>query len=197
MMIKKIYLFCLCLLTISLGIYGCTNSDVKEKDSQTVSHEKENKIYFNRMEMIPSSLMDIELHVEDFEKIDQEELIAYYGVNIFPNVPNDLKLSENQYGVYKENKNIYYDGNIINYANEDFTKSVNIEVSKDQFIPSDISKVFGDNYQDSLIDGVEICLGQTDDQYYYAEFIRQNVGFRIIADGLSQEEFISVIQSLI
>lgn len=191
-MMKKTFIFCLCLFTVLLGIYGCTS----EKDSQE-SYEKKNEIYFNHIKMIPSSLEDIELNGEDFEKIEKEELVDYYGINIFPSVPSDLKLSNNQYGIYKNNGQIYYDGNVINYANEDFTKSVNIEVSKEQFIPSDISEVFGDQYQQSVIDGMDICLGQTDDQYYYAEFLYHEVGLRIVADGLSEEEFISVIESLI
>jgi hypothetical protein len=40
-------------------------------------------------------------------------------------------------------------------------------------------------------------IGQTPEGILYAEFLYQNNGFSLGAEGLSQEEFIAVIESII
>lgn len=59
--------------------------------------------------------------------------------------------------------------------------------------------VFLDEYDEkSIINNVEVAIGQdTNSEYYFAEFLLHNVGFRFIVEGLTQDEFVAVISSLI
>lgn len=53
-------------------------------------------------------------------------------------------------------------------------------------------------YQEkSIINNLEVAIGHSATGYYYAQFMYQNVGFQVIADGLTQDEFVAVISSLI
>lgn len=49
----------------------------------------------------------------------------------------------------------------------------------------------------SIINNVEVAIGHSADGYYYAQFLYHNVGFQIVAKGLTQDEFVSIISSLI
>lgn len=48
-----------------------------------------------------------------------------------------------------------------------------------------------------MINNVEILIGVNDDGCYYAEFMYKGVGFLLEADGVTQDEFVSVISSVI
>ncbi|WP_289301989.1 hypothetical protein, partial [Sporofaciens musculi] len=92
---------------------------------------------------------------------------------------------------------IYFDFNILNYSNETFSKGINIEIQKGSLPTSDC--VFLDEYDEkSIINNVEVAIRQdTNNEYYFAEFLHHNVGFRFIVEGLTQDEFVAVISSLI
>ena len=49
----------------------------------------------------------------------------------------------------------------------------------------------------SLINGTEVMIGQYGDSSFEVEMIYNNVGFRIHFRGLSQEEVIAVIDSIL
>lgn len=151
-------------------------------------------------DIISGDRADIALLKNDFIKMSREELADYYDTAIFPEVPSDLKeWDEYRYGIYRRDGGTgetYYDNNVINYSNEDFSRSLNIEVSKGRLPVTDIAD-FYEISEKSKINGVEVGIGLSDAGYYFVEFIYNNTGFRIIGNGLSEEELITVITSLI
>ena len=143
--------------------------------------------------------MDIGLMWDDFVEMAPEELRDYYGMDVVPEVPADLKAWEDQqYGVFRREGGageLYWDGNVLNYSNESFDRSVNLEVWKHRDFISCVA--FFDFIEErSVINGVEVALALSEGGYYHAEFTRDGVGFRLIAEGLSKEEVVDVIRSL-
>ena len=91
---------------------------------------------------------------------------------------------------------MYCDLQALNYSNEDFSRTVNVEVVKDG-LPLCDYMLFEENKEKSIINNLEVAIGHSATGHYYAQFIYQNVGFQVIADGLTQDEFVAVISSLI
>lgn len=144
------------------------------------------------------------LMLDNFTRMTEEELCEYYGTNVFPEVPEDLSLWSSvtdggSYGIYRrEDGEIYHDQNVINYSNLDdaMGRSINIEVAKGRLPFSCVGFFEYDCMKPSVIGGEEVYMAESG-TYYYAEFMHDNVGFRLIIHGLSEEEIVSVISSLI
>lgn len=49
----------------------------------------------------------------------------------------------------------------------------------------------------SVINNIEFVIGLTENGYYYSEFMYNGVGFLIDAEGVTEEEFIAIITSII
>ncbi len=178
---------------------GNTNIPVIEENVN--SPTTENQIRILEIEKLPadSQQMFFYLAVDDFIRMSHDEINEYYGVNIFPSVPSDLESNDNQLlGIYKRKTSgeLYYDGNKIQYSNEDLSRGVAINVDKES-LPYDFGNFFANIQSKSVINNVEVGIGQTPIEEFYAEFMYQNVGFRIFAYGLSQDEFVAIIESLL
>lgn len=162
---------------------------------------KEDIIVINEMDDLSSDKQNICLLVDDFVVMNKEKLTAYYGIDVFPDYPADLKEwdVESGYGIYRREQGtgeVYWDGIVINYSNEDFSRSLNVEVEKGN-LPFSCIADFSKIEELSVINGIEVGLGKNENGYYFAEMIYEGVGFRIIAQGLSEEEVVSVVKSLI
>ncbi len=191
---------CLALLIIFLA------QPKAESKKQIISEsdKPENRIVINQIDGISADRMYICLLWEDYVPMNKEELIEYYGINVFPDVPEDLREwdSENGsagYGIYRRDGGtgeVYHDGNVLNYSNEDFTRSINIEFSKGK-LPFTCCGDFEHYCEMSEICGVEVGIGQSDNGHYLVEFMYADVGFRMIIEGLSIDEIESVIESII
>lgn len=159
-----------------------------------------NKIIVHQIEGLSADKHNICLLTDDFVVMNKAELNEYYGINVFPTVPDDIKEWENQrFGVYKRDGGtgaVYWDGTGANYSNDDFSRTVNIEIKKDSLPLCDYA-FLETTEEKSIINNVEVAIGHSDNGYYYAQFMYHNVGFQIIADGLTQDEFVAVISSLI
>ena len=147
----------------------------------------------------PLQSEDICLLLGDFVEMEPEELSAYYGTAVIPQVPSDLKVWEDQrYGAfYKDGGEgpLYWDGNVLNFSNGNLSRSVNLQVWK---VRGGISCVaFFDLVKEkSVINGVEVAVGLAEGGYYHAEFIYKDVGFRLITEGLTQAEVVEILRSL-
>lgn len=136
----------------------------------------------------------------DFVSMNEAKLKEYYGINVFPTVPSDLIVwADQQFGIYKRENGtgqIYHDVNRLNYNNDDFSRGVNICMSKAQ-LPY-LFCIFGnENMESSIINGTEVKIGSTSDGLYYAEFMYCNVGFRVSTEGLSENELVAILESII
>lgn len=203
---------CVCLVTmVGLGIwqsgmFHTPQLGKKLEDEQDTNNnfDKSNvidhKIIIHSIKGISYDRMNICLSVDDFVEMTREEMMEYYGVDYIPDVPADIKPWENERsGIYKRNGGIgevYWDRDILNFSNEDFMRDISIEVDKG-VIPWLDYLIFDREDEKSIINGIEVLIGQNDDGYYYAEFMFKNVGFTICAKGLTQDEFVSVIASII
>ena len=162
----------------------------------------ENKIVINNITSFPTdrSNLNFELKQEDFVKMDKAEIIDYYGVEIFPAVPNDIKeWNDAFYGIYKKDGGsgaVYWDQMILNYSNEDFTRGVNIEIKKGSLPVLDYG--FGESSEEkSVINNWEVAIGYSESSGYHALFMYKDIGFCVNAEGVSQDEFIAVISSIL
>ncbi len=168
---------------------------------QTDNTVAKNEIRILEIENIPdvSQKMFIALLSEDFIRMSGDEINEYYGVNIFPSVPSDLESKEDQaFGIFrrKTSGELYYDGNKIQYSNEDYSRGIVVNVEKNG-LPFDFCNLFANIQTRSIIDDVEVGIAQTPSGEMYAEFMYQNVGFRIWASGLTKDEFVAAIESII
>lgn len=165
----------------------------------------ENKIVFNNITSSPTSTDRVkpvyETRPEDFVEMTKAEINDYYGVEIFPTVPDDVKeWDDNEInGIYRKNGGtgeVYWDQTVLNYSNEDFTRGVNIEIKKGALPTMD----YGDKSlgEKSIINNWEVAIYYCEENHYYhAIFMYKNVGFSVNTDGLTQDEFISVISSIL
>ena len=144
--------------------------------------------------------MNICLFVDDFVEMSREEMIDYYGVDYIPDVPEDIKPWEDQCcGIYRRNGGtgeVYWDRDVFNFSNADFTRSISLEVEKGGIPWLDYLHLSA-NEEKSLINNVEVFIGQSESGYYYSEFMYEDVGFAMCAEGVSQDEFVAIIASII
>lgn len=177
-----------------------TSSD----NANTTANENNDIIIINKFDDISADKMNICLLLADFVELSASELNEYYGTKVFPAVPSDLTNWDKSdefggYGIYRRNQSkgdVYWDQNVLNYSNNDFTRNVNIEVAKNKLPVMDFG-IEEKNIKKSTISGNDVYIGLSESGYYYAKFIYNNTGFVLTADGLSQEEVIAVIRSIV
>lgn len=207
--------FVFCFIAIGImhsGVISKKPANTPEKDITNISteptkpiHEEQIQMYINEVAELPGTDRNyICLLGDDFIKLTAAELCDYYGKNVFPTVPDDLKNWDSAsdfagYGIYRRNNGtgeMYNDVNILNYSNSDFSRNVNIEVTTMPLIFIDF--LFDrPEYKKSVIMDTEIFIDKTNNGYYFVEWSENNIEFFINADGLSESEFVSVVKSLI
>jgi hypothetical protein len=171
-------------------------------------------IYFNTFEIRSGARRYVPEDVYQLQ-ITMEEYIRHIGRDPRPSwFPGDLKEAKTELVIwYYPDGKIFDSSNYLYYSTdpEDYTaKKIGITVEKDT-LPLQDYILAGENMT-SLINGVEVRAGyllmdenyNEDGQpesyfdYYYADFISKGIGYRITAErGITQEEFIKVILSLI
>ena len=179
------------------------NSSNVSVESYPSEEPNENVIVINELEDIPAdSNYLFALCREDYIEMTPDELNEYYGTNVFPTVPSDFTMQDKPYGIYKREGGtgeLYWDVNKIQYSPERARRWIAVNVQKGT-IPVDLMGVFNNPEGKSVINNVEVGIGRiVGENYdiYYAEFMYKNVGFKIGADSVTEEEFISIISSLI
>lgn len=187
--------------TVEDALYPGIKDHFDENKGEYPNNSAENnKIIINTISGISADRMKINLAIEDFVEMSREEMIEYYGINYFPDVPDDMKAWEGgRVGVFKRNGGtgeVYWDQDVLNYSNEEITRHINIEVAKGH-IPFLDYGMFSVEDKTSVINNLEIKIGMTDEGWYYTEFLYKDVGFIMSAEGLTQDEFVSVVASII
>ena len=175
------------------------NNEQQNQGGQT-DMPNNNKIVINSIEGVSADKMNINLGLEDRIVMSIEELCEYYGVDFVPDVPDDIEMWPDQIGdVYKRNGGtgeVYWDHNVLNFSNEDFTRSVHVEVDKGSYVLQDYL-YFKGTEEKSVINNIEVLIGLTESGCYYSEFMYKGVGFLIDAKGVTGEEFVAIIASII
>lgn len=159
-----------------------------------------NKIVIHSIDGVSSGIMNIALHTNDFVEMTRQEMVVYYGVDYFPEVPLDIPLRENhRIGIYRRNGGageVYWDQNTLEYTNVDFTRMVGVSVNKGNRVFQQFL-FFEGTEERSVIDNVEILIGLTEEGYYYSEFMLGDVGFLVSAYGVTEAEFVAIIASVL
>lgn len=160
-----------------------------------------NKIVIHPLENTIQSDMYIYLGRDDFIPMNKEEMVAYYGCNVFPEIPDDISLRENQHwGIYRRDKGtgeMYHDQIRQTYENEDQSRVLVVETCKGRLPFHCCIVCLPEEEENSVINGHEVTIGLSEYGYYAVSFFYQDVGFYIFADGITEDELISIISSLI
>lgn len=180
---------------------GTENAVTESKGEDPRVPETNNQISIQKVASLPDAIWAMfNLAVEDFTAMSRDEINEYYGVNIFPAVPSDLKEDgEPAFGIFKRDRGageMYWDSNSVSYSNGDYTRTVNVQVDKG-CVPFDFCNLFDDIESKSVINDVVVGIAQTENGEYYAEFLYEGAGFRVTASGLTQDELVSIISSLL
>lgn len=162
----------------------------------------ENDIVINEMEDTSNELMYIALMRDDFVPMTEAELRDYYGTKFVPEVPADLASlrREKQQGIYRRSGGageVYHDEQRLEWVTEDYSRGVSVTVRKDRLPYQFFALLTQEKMENSEICGVEVFIGRTDYGTWLAEFLYKDVGFRIVAEGLTQEELVAVVESLL
>lgn len=169
------------------------------ENTEPSAYESENIICIQEVSELPSvEKMLFALHTEDFIPMTRDEINEYYGMNIFPSVPDYLTENATRLGIYKRKSNgeLYYDGNKISYSDSSSTRGIAVNVDKDT-MPYDFGNTFGIIEGDSVIKNVRVGIAKTPEGEMLAQFSQGRTCFRIFSFGLTQDEFIAIIESLL
>ncbi len=185
------------------AIYQGLKDNFDENSGESAKNSAaNNKIVINSVDSLSfeRAKLNINLNLADIVQMDEAEICEYYGVDIFPTVPTDLKgIDEGPYNIYMRDGGtgeIYWDQIVLNYDNHDFSRGVNIEIKKGELPLLDYA--FGDiNPEKSVINNWETAIYGSEDGYMSALFMYKDVGFCVNARGLTQDEFIAVLSSVI
>jgi hypothetical protein len=159
-----------------------------------------NKIVIHSIDGVSSGIMNIALHTNDFVEMTRQEMVVYYGVDYFPEVPADIPPMENHVtGIFRRNGGsgeVYWDQNQLDYANADFTRTVTLSVNKGNRVFQQFL-FFEGTEEKSVINNMEILIGLTEEGYYYSEFMLGDLGFLVSAYGVTEAEFVAIIASVL
>lgn len=161
-----------------------------------------NHIVVHEIDDTANSLMYIALMRDDFVSMTEDELRDYFGTEFVPEVPEDLAELRRgtALGIYRRDGGsgeIYHDEQRLEWVTEDYSRGVSVTVRKDRLPYQFFALLTQEEMEVSEICGVEVSIGQTEYGTWLAEFLYNGAGFRICADGLTQEELVAVVESLI
>jgi hypothetical protein len=187
--------------TVDDAVFPGITDYVDDKHGQYLTETAANNtIVIHSIDGVSSGIMNIALHTNDFVEMTRQEMVAYYGVDYFPEVPLDIPLRENhRTGIYRRNGGtgeVYWDQNALEYTNVDFTRMVGVSVNKGNRVFQQFL-FFEGTEEKSVINNMEILIGLTEEGYYYSEFMLGDVGFLVSAYGVTEAEFVAIIASVL
>lgn len=127
--------------------------------------------------------------------VSYEELMDYYGIKQLPDtIGDDLARSEQSYFVFYKGSNgkILYDTNIFYFNNADRSRNVSVVIAKSE----EISDTY-DGMVLSEIGDVSVMIAKSNGTAYWAAFKLSDVSFKVISDGMSEDEFIGMLKEFI
>ena len=180
---------------------GESDKDPSRNEKVVVNVLEENFAATDVPFLFPQKINGIALMKNDFVEMSQQELTAYYGINYIPEVSADLnQLSDNRnHGIFKRNGGIgevYWDADIIRFTNEDETRSLYLQVYKETVVNMG-NICFQVENEVSTINNWKVMIGSTKDGSYCAEFVYKKIHFLVFAYGLTENEFLAALSSLI
>lgn len=176
--------------------------DTIDPDELTSTPATSNKIIINQIEAAPTYDYSLwALMLDDFVELNSAQLLDYFQINIFPEVPEDLKLWEDQrMGLFRKNGGtgeVYWEQVDLQFSNTDYSRMIHLSAQSEVIFSQFDLFFFTVSESLSTINGTEVAIGLFNNGDYYAEFMYRDVCFRLSSEGLTQDEFVAVISSLI
>jgi hypothetical protein len=146
--------------------------------------------------------MYIALMRDDFIPMTEAELTDYYGTEFVPEVPEDLSglRRKAHLGIYRRDGGtgeVYHDEQRLTWTIDEVgSRGISVTVRKNQ-LPYQFFALVTEDFEASIIRDVEVGIGRTKSGTWLAEFMFNGVGFRICAEGVTQEELVAVVVSLL
>lgn len=191
------------------AVSGEADSAAKiETDEEIVPEyntESEEAVYcqlrFNDARLLAVS-GDIDLSAEDFVPMSRAELLAYFGTALpvsqaLPSL-RPLFPEPADYGLYRSSRGqIYRDGNAFPFVSGDGSQRVDILLSK----ASHYACVTPEPTEDETlcftpVNGRDLAVFR-DGGTLYVEWMQSGVGWRVQAQGLSEEDFVQLLTMLV
>lgn len=178
-----------------------TASDLKEslnEKMQGMDSMIEEKSVDEKEERMKETLVkETEVNPDDGIKLTKMEVLSYYKIKDFK-LPEDLNAENRDYYIYKKDGGrgeVYFDHNEFFYHNETMSRNVRIEMEKGEI--SKERSAFKETEDKILrIGEKEIRIGKNKGSFF-TEFIQNEVGLRIVTEGLTEEELTDLLSSLI
>lgn len=201
-------LSCFC-LAVLLGV-GVMYKDAPKnlpETTNTVQAAQENVVKINKVGSIDTYRANHEISTPDTTKLSAEEIdnTMKTQLGITPNIPKDLnalsKEGEAVIGLYvvKENGEVsdISFSTVFNYANDDSSRNVKLEVFKGE-VYADVAKWDNDDdFAKSEIKNTDVYIASDSEGQYFAKLGNEDTNYRLITEGITEQELISIIESLI
>ena len=163
-------------------------------------------IVINELPMMPESVRLFPLEPADFVAMSRKEIVDFYGFDFFPKViPSGMmEAEEGTFGVYRRNEGtgeVYNSVNLAWYVDENVSRELSVEIEAGR-IPITDALLLADEYEKSVINGIELVIlrsvdGYSSEEMFSAEFIHKNNGLRVYSRNLTQAEFVDILTSLL
>jgi len=183
------------------SISGIQQTQNELKDQIARAESEEETIVINLIEELQVIVIDIKAPAER-KSITIEELEGYYSITIIPdNLPEDLKLAQEEQGYkigYDKEGKVVEDSNQIAYENQKGSRK--LKISARTVDTGEIIRFVDSTLQESTINDTQVTIGyyeKDEDGYYIAIYKVDGVTLTVESMNLSQEEFAAVLRGLL
>lgn len=168
-------------------------------DAEAILEDSVDQLNIRQLPEIPQkqTQQNICLLWDDFVPMTDQELCSHFGMDIFPEVPEDLTRWPQELGLFRRDGGTgeaYWDGVALYYVSADEARSVTVNVLSGAVPPA--FGLWTETQEYSVVAGVQMALAKAENGYY-AEFMYGDIGFCVVTQGLSQQEFVQVLSSIV
>jgi hypothetical protein len=155
------------------------------------------KVFFNNVESVQQAKIALpDGAIETSWSFKQVQ--DYFETDFLPKyIPSSIKGNsiEDSVSIYLDkSESVVFDNISYHYGDSD-ERGLAVTVSKNK-LPIKDEIFITNNTQMSNINDTDILILETSPNYYYASFLYDGVGYIITAYGISQSEFIKILQSI-
>lgn len=176
---------------------------ITNPDNQSGNPEQAISLNVNEIETPNVVSANISLGADDYTAMSYKELLKYFDTSlpVTETLPY-LTLQSENFGIFQsEDRDIYYDGNLVVFQNSDGTQSINIELSKVFKHTYDAFTLNADKLKFTEINGRELAVFHYTDENgadcYYTEFLQNDVAFMVGSENISMEDYAKCLQVLV
>lgn len=201
----------LALLLMCLGILlaACTNEQnissqksLNEKEQSYSTEEGQNEVKINQLLEYPDININanVDPGMENYIPMDKTELMEFYGyIFDLAEVLPDMKEVPGEYGIYNWPGGGYYTVNSFQYLSEDEKQALSIAMEQGQLPITGFVEAYNHKLETSIVNGIEVVFAKyckDEKEVMFAQFLYQNNGFFVTAEGITEDNFLDVVEYL-